>query len=384
MYNKYLKYKLKYINLKKQVGGSSISSLSSVPPASEFYLPCEINHLCTEVQSKKFFELNSMFKSILKSDSEITVTAGLPGLGYNQDPFIQLYNGINSYYNIFNGHILHLSDIFKTKSICSSQKCVLKHNSNENKREITIGNEVKIPYGFTLIEGTIINQQVNVLPGTLNTDQSIYIDIPEIRSSEGEQSKGGNFISGIEDSDGIIPIFYIDGIDLSYNQILSNLPKHKMIELSCSFKSNGFRHIDEVMCLMGYGKDKFKVWFYDKFTESTANFNELNTEREINLNKVSNALFGTDFHESKDKFVFFPYSHNIPSIFNRVWIEKTNECICLLPTGWESSVAFEITQLKSYLTGVKTIVYFVNVPSPNQDRPEGGAHCMIKQRFSKS
>jgi hypothetical protein len=336
-----------------------------------------------------------MFKSLLKSDSEITVTDGVPGLGYNQDPFLQLYNGINSYYNIFNGHIVHLSDIFKTKSICSSQKCVLKHNNNKNEREreINIGDEVKIPYGFTLTEGTITKEQVNVLPGTLNTDQSIYINIPESRISEGEQSKGGNFISGIEDSTGLVPIFYIEGIDPTYNQILSNLPKHKMVELSCSFKSNGFRHIDELMCLMGYGKDKFKVWFYDKFSESIANFdkhivreisaNELNIEREINLNKVSNALFGTDWQQSADKFVFFPYSHNKPSIFNRVWIEKTNECICLLPTGWESIIASEITQLASYLTGKPTHVYFVNVPLPNSYRPEGGAHCMIKQRFHK-
>jgi len=342
---------------------------------SDYYLPCEITHITTHLYSTKFLELNKNLKSFF------TITKGLGGIGYNQDSYVQLItSGTPKYYNIYNMGLLYNSNFIDVSNT-----------------EFKYDNGVKI----------------NILG-----------------NNEFEQSKGGNFISGPKNGDNKIPIFYIDGASAKYLDILRSLEKCILVELKCSFKSSGFRHIDELMCFMPYGNGKFKVWFYDSFDEQI-----LNDERKENLEKISQALFGKPYEEAIDKFVFFKYDMDKPSLFNRSWIEYGDKCYCLFPILSkehtklimlkeqkqelleeiqelleekqelvEEQIKYktenikiiteklkentrytkfyeEIEKLSSCLTNLKPKIIFVKVPAQNDEIPVGGVHCMIKQRF---
>jgi hypothetical protein len=394
--HKYLKYKLKYLNLKKliqstQLGGSDL----------DYYLPCEISHYTKEIYySKESIQQqnnNELIKIIGQSD------ANLFSGGYYQDPYIQLYNNKEKkYFNIHNNYV----------------------GDKEN---------------------------CDVFP----SDKNVMIHISYDNKGEGEQSKGGNFISAPEiklDSITKYTIFYIEGcsqeiiekfIKCGYEKYdinsktftkIKDRPNKLLVELKCSFKaSESFRHIDELMCFMPYGKEKFKVWFYDKFTESDNLtppeykkllkelfkkkdrgkdwFDEklslgkklpemekkyielLNKERLENLNIIYNVLFNTDYEsikDNKDKFIFLKFYMNKPSLLNRVYIEKNNDNvnnpIIIFPNDEIQKENNKIINgekdiMLSYITGKPITVKYINVKPANEEEPEGGPHCLIKQRF---
>jgi hypothetical protein len=84
---------------------------------------------------------------------------------------------------------------------------------------------------------------------------------------------------------------------------------------------------------MPYGKNKYKIWFYDKYNEddfgTKALLKSFNNERIQNLNKICNALYNRDYNKERDKnnFFFLRYSADRPSIFNRTWYETKDKCI---------------------------------------------------------
>lgn len=178
-----------------------------------------------------------------------------------------------------------------------------------------------------------------------------FIEIKPSNKSAEEQNKGGNFISSPNGT-----IFYIEGVSQDFLDILYQKTSSLLVEIKCGFKAkNMFRHIDEIMCFMPYGHNKYKVWFYDIFDRSCFRklFNEdyfdgdsfiedsfdgdsfhgnsidkkiqeLNEEKLVNLNKISLALFRKSYDQSTDNFVFFKFYSFRPSIFNRTWYETRN------------------------------------------------------------
>ena len=357
---------------------------------SSFYLPCEITHFT----SHKYYKdqdtdaTSREIKQIISSSNESVFS----GLGYYQDPYVQIYNGIN-YKNFYNIGIIFISNIRDSKF----------------------------------------------------TDE--YQTFRPSNQQQIEQSKGGNFISAPNNV-----IFCVSGAndELLYN--IRSQTQKQIIELECSFKAgiseefpNGcFRHIDELMCFMPYGVGEYKVWFYDELDENSFqqhfdnqikltkeykeaeiekdrlkknqerffdeyrhalnkfnnyikdNRNEyikniipiLNCERRQNLEKISKALFNKPFCECTDKFVFFKYYSYKPSIFNRVWYETNDKCICLFPeindSNIKTNVINEMNKVFSYIRpGIRPNFHFINVKPSNEKEPEGTIHCLIKQRFIK-
>jgi hypothetical protein len=441
---KYIKYKNKYLLLKNIYGG-----MESEPPVgiklipseytqiypnrtnlTNYYLPCEITHITTHLYSTKFLKLNPSLKD------NLIITEGLGGVGYNQDPYVQLLNPLTKkYYNICNTEILHKSYFYDSQKICLSDRCVYKSIDLTDLKQDKIfvkNQKIDLSYDYTLIEGNA--ETFYYMKNDFKDDDGCFIE--GLVGGEKEQSKGGNFISGPKNSDGKIPIFYIEGASPRYLDILRSLTNCILVELKCSFKSSGFRHIDEVMCFMPYGINNFKVWFYDSFN------NELkDAERMENLDKISFALFGKSYEEKTENFVFFKYDITIPSFFNRSWIEYEDECICLFPRldeyfeklkkttdeedkeivneqyvidfdienastdqdlklietnknllekriqnneKMKNEIIFfekQIGELSSYFNGKKPKIHYVNIPKINEKKPEGGVHCMIKQKF---
>jgi hypothetical protein len=117
------------------------------------------------------------------------------------------------------------------------------------------------------------------------------------------------------------------------------------------------------------------------------------TEAQINnLNKICNCLFNGDFIGNEDKFVFFKFFDYYPSIMNRLWIEKQDICFCIYPKkklsefdAYKNNYLIfqgEISKIKSCINQDKHIMFKeIDVLDSNPNEPEGGPHCLFKQRF---
>ena len=342
-YEKYLLYKNKYLLLKNQYGSSNVlvedgssnvlikdgSSNVLVEDGSsnvlvldndltsDFYLPCEITHLTTKIycndETKEKLNYHHPNNEDKISDDIIDIL--LLGLEYKQDPYIQLYNG-SQYYNIYINYLVSHIDLIKKKKICDSDICEYKYRQKPSEEIKNLRRNQEIPnfYGLQLITGIskeIIEHNVNALKYDLI--KYLELNIRNGVSPLGEQSKGGNFISGpelikteLKEIFGY-PIFYISGIPEELKTLLNRSNCH-LIELQCSFKTNGFRHIDELMCFMPYGKNidgsnNYKIWFYDILDNYS--FNKDKNILEKLKNKINTSIksykLNLDEIDNKDK-----------------------------------------------------------------------------------
>ena len=415
-YKKLTSYVSKYYDL---IGGAD----------DLFYLPSELTHYTTHLYYGSLLTIHNPTINEL-----IGPTADDFNVRYYQDPFIQLFNASNNkYLDLFNSALI---SIYRKKMLCASERCEYEprfNNSDPSQNKIfNLNHEISLPYGYKLKSGSIREAEYYSGPPSLTNDDKFVIRIVDNTPEEiayREQSKGGNFISAPMGTNPTKSyIFAIKGAKPELLDKIRSYPLTDLTELRCSFKSNGFRHIDELMCFMPYGKTDrghkiFKVWFYDeldaysfnnlKIRNTHLNITDrsfgslepelkrsylalLNTERMHNLNLISNKLFGSDYASNTDKFVFFKLYLNSVSIFNRVWIEKPNQTICLFGQNLASvitnrdqinantdRVKSECTSLKSWVNQTHPIVFkWLETPTSDENKPEGGVHCMIKQRFN--
>jgi len=383
-FKKYITYKTKYLQLKKQLGGN-------IP--ADYYLPCDITHY-TKKLTYSDNTANKLRENDLSIQPSIKKTSANTGRsGYNQDPYIELYNG-EEYYDLF----INKLDIIKTR-ICNSDVCIYQYKRASVERPNQIfkkGDRIPVLFNYMKISGDVIEEEYLDLPDELKNNNIFSLKIDN--HSEYEQSKGGNFISAPDNT-----IFYVSGVNPTILEKLNNL-SCKKVELECSFKANGFRHMDELMCFMPYGRNQYKIWFYDELNiTSFTNLNNFNTktteqkqdwlrilncERMRNLDKISMALFGSEYSMNIEEFVFFDFYSYKPSIFNRVWIEYKDSCICLFnrlnnqPNNMQKLQA-EKLKLKSCINNREPMIFDIKVAESNENIPEGGIHCLIKQQFQK-
>lgn len=387
-YAKYIKYKNKYLNLLNQKAGS------------DFYLPCEITHYTSTAYYSKYNR--EIPEHIINSIDNIDY-------GYIQDIYIQLYNS-ESYKTIVTSEMDSLVKplFFIDKIICNEECCTCSYTFNFSERITkTFTRDEDIPNIYKKCEPRNCTNKINTRIGYNSFTNDEYIGVEyKINDKDiliREQSKGGNYISAPNNT-----IFYIDGTNIIIDEILKINKKLNCVELKCNFKSvnNTFRHIDEIMCFMPYGKNKYKIWFYNEFTRKHFNLSsysnekicELNIERLENLNKISQALFGQSFENSHENFVFFDFYIWTQSIFNRTWYEQSDKCICLFPNlvsnpeliynkllidNLITNVKNEMKKVKSYIDDKIPTFIFIDVKEANSEKPEGTLHCMIKQRFIK-
>ena len=378
------KYKINYIQNAGNIHDTS----------NNFYLPCEITHYTSKVYFNERDKITEKITEKIGKSNKTTFT----GVGYYQDPYIQLYNGI-IYKNIYNTDVVSFFDF---------------NNIGE--------------------ESDFKNDE--------------HIKVEPLNSSATDQNKGGNFISAPDST-----IFYIEGISSNLLSELKTNTTNNIVELKCGFRVfpnhqtsglDGFRHVDEIMCFMPYGIQGYKIWFYDEFDEMCFNslldylpdikpivdqnkklfvsgkitnqekirLNKeaikckiivLNIERLANLEKISIALFAKPYSECTDKFVFFKYYAFLPSIFNRTWVETKDSITCLFPEiNQNIKYQIEINQIKTKvmeemekihsiivpannnIQSTKPVQYFfIPVIAANELAPEGTIHCLIKQRFIK-
>jgi hypothetical protein len=381
-----MKYKVNY-NYNKQKGGSY------------YYLPCEITHYTSHV-----YYSNTNISSD-KISKKIGMSSGNISWNYYQDVYVQLYDGEN-YKNIITNDMFNNISNKKSISICNHDECICRNKKIKEPKIYYKNDEilVKFPWLCEPLPTSIIT---NIINPEFTNDIFIKINPTDTRNSTIEQLKGGNYISAPDNI-----IFYINGTNIiieEINKINNNL---NCIELNCSFKANDFRHLDELMCFMPYGKNKYKVWFYDEFNEthfdnihniySKRYVDIINKERLENLNKISNALFCLPYNKCVDNFVFFNFYLWTQSILNRTWYETPEKCICLFPIlsisldlkldlsltlcllrDLNQKVHNEMEKVYSCIDNKKPTYDFIKVSDVDLEKPNGTLHCLIKQRFEK-
>lgn len=197
--NKYIKYKNKYLYLKKMIGGEKI-----------YYIPCEIY-----LQTQKIY----LPKKVLFEKIKLMVlreSVGKVEVDENGKDNKIIFNDFDTFYQ--------------------DPLIFLKNDKNENFA-IRIKKDIK--YDFILKDKTIVYKYTGDVNGN---------------------NYGGNFISSPNNENS--SVFYCEGIsDEIFNFMDSNL-NQKLVEIKCGFKFNNERHIDELMCFMPYGQDYFKIWIY--------------------------------------------------------------------------------------------------------------------------
>jgi len=413
----YAKYKSKYLKLKKQLGGSR-----------EYYQPCEITRLTTELF------INKIVMSILNLQA-ILQTKNEHGHEFMEVP-------VNS-----NG----------SATYCQDPAIFLKKNSDGYKYAI------------------------NVLD-TLDLSSFNKIDVRAASSND----YGGNFITSPEStlSSPNGTIFCFSGISGPLQSTIQTYCMQNLVQLECGFRNQGERHIDECMCFMPYGPGAFKIWIYyirnitlsegaklllDRCSEQEKNeviqlvnwleqnypmhiehinkiksgdFNlhelplpirnkltsrhikcikeftskidqriafisdlqgiwtRLETERQANLEKIARNIYSSSYAETSGNFVSFPLDleldtnfngtidfkiTNVP-IFNRVWYETATNVKVLFSIGnaidpeVQGILARETPHVKSIHNLAKPINYhLINTNKYNEDgRVGGNLHCLIK------
>jgi hypothetical protein len=361
-----------------------------------FYLPCEITHYTF----RKYF---SIVRDRFPGVKQVIDLIGPPdesklgGIGYYQDAYVQLFNG-TEYKNLINLCVVDSAHVKKVIYTCIADRCdVIFTKFDRLWHSYSRGETFTIEPGKSIVpEGSYTQHTIIEIIPDFENDNFIEISIPKVKSYniECEQSKGGNFIASPNGT-----IFYVEGAHpIIINELLKSMCC--LVEIKCGFKAvnNTFRHIDELMCFMPYG-DRYKVWFYDELDRNCfrnlldketidEKIRQLNIERILNLNIISNALFKKDYDECIDNFVFFKFYSFLPSIFNRTWYETPDKCICLFASGIEANLLIklrhEMSMVRSIINPQIEIEYdFIDVRSPNELNPEGTLHCLIKQRFIK-
>ena len=134
-------------------------------------------------------------------------------------------------------------------------------NFLSNELHISGIQRIKSSTGFLQDPYIILNNSQNNnflirVFGDCNISDIQEIDIENNRLNFNGNHYGGNYISS--------PNKKIFTFDKSVELIncISRILSDEIVPLDCSFKINNERHIDEIMCFMPYGKDKYKVWFY--------------------------------------------------------------------------------------------------------------------------
>ena len=419
-YLKYLKYKNKYFELKKMYGG--------LFPEKNLELLSELANY-----TRRIFITNEDIYQLIKThviSDFITSEYVTVKSGFAQDPLIQLYNRIEKiYYNYINS--IGWSD----NIIISKKKYIPPHLRKpgivqQEEEGDGILNKLHQDNVFKQLEYKNIKLDNNkeLCHDVRNIDKYIECDYLD-------QIKGGNFISSPPTD--FAPngaIFYIKPITEEFKNILEQNVNQKIVPLNILFKfekdNTIFRHIDEIMCFMPYGTNKFKVWFYDIIkTEGMDEEIYLNLKQEHldNLNKISQALFNSDYGMNKDKFfiisidVGYPnYIFPFPPIFNSTYIEYDPADIDKLkeieperekyfnernipqlfishsssnPDSLNKDIVEELDKLKSFITD-KPVKYHIidtnklhniglDIEYTYKSVPGGNLHCTIKQEFKK-
>jgi hypothetical protein len=438
-FSKYCKYKNKYIKLKKYLGGSSFTSITEQinllndqilkDISGKLFIPCEINNFTKNLYISQhlidynlYHTLNVIFRNF------IVVRSGDANY-FMQDPYILLKDSSNNDYAI---------EVRSGYSGFLPNK-ILKYNSDQTTNHFG-GNFISAPNKkiFT-IDNTYLQDNV----GSHLLEQPIVLDCSFQTNGRHIDELMCFMPYGLRKYK--IWIYYIDNIELEYlipkiedvllkfekfkerkdkipyeENIAERVNRIKRITIPAHKKINPYKNVDNTLKsdIEFLNIERFKKDFgppdyfvlYNHLKEIDIQLPPiesirkiLDKERENNLNKISNALFGGIYKNNMENFVSFPidlscevkiennefkYFWNIISIpiFNRLLVETDSLRKCVFPTGAltdKVNLILEQEKIKSYLNNESFEFIDVNTDEYNQGHGAvgGNVHCLIKNQY---
>jgi hypothetical protein len=422
---KYLKYKAKYLKLKKQIAGADVA----------IFLPCEINLITKELyfDASIFGIYGSQFSDL--SNEVIINRSFVEGSGvFRQDPAILLKmlnnddasiivrpDGLSIYAfdgrhtiipylngNDFGGNFIsspnypdNLGTIFYFENInpalqsvidgLPQNKCPLSCIFRKSGERHIDECMCFMPYGDSYKVWIYSIRSI-----------SINADLTEKVAGCSEVNKNNlytyinnyayNPMLGNAVLQGLVGELYAGTTDERRTVILNEFKKIRRFEIGLTGNNLKWFY---------YFLNKKK---YDSIVDLEVLTSILELERYENMVKINSFLFGGELEDNLNKFVIFPldltltdtnyenfdYSIvNVP-IFNRLWIETPTKCLCLFSCGSSedatvtSIIEEEKASLRSMINISKPIIYkYVNTEAFHTSGSIGGnLHCLIKQRMT--
>jgi hypothetical protein len=145
-------------------------------------------------------------------------------------------------------HTLYMHKSVLSKLVSLNLQCIINQNGNEKYQQD--------PAIF--LKGTDGSDTAIKVKDGLDLTNFKIIDVKHITAND----FGGNFIASFaRDDHPYGTVFYFDKVNPTLISKLQELSSQNFVSLSCSFRYDDERHIDECMTFMPY-KDKYKVWIY--------------------------------------------------------------------------------------------------------------------------
>lgn len=409
-YQLYLKYKNKYINLKKQIGSASLEFQES---SNELILPCEINHNTSNLYISNLSDRNKLFEtlqniirgsqiSVIKIDHSFAQDAHIllkdntkhyaikTNTVNTTYPFnnseIKLYTKCNNFLDIYNGN--HFGGNF----ISSPENIIFTFDDSEFSDCLDKNLEsivVRLNCSFRYKNERHIDETMCFMPYGINNYKVWIYDFRKI-----EFDTKLKIIENTLKSEKINKILEtFDSLKVIHAPDSSNEIAVKNVELIKEFKKIFWRPTDLEALKIRLGLLTFNL-------NSEEIIQHLNLEREHNLEIISQALFNGSYEDNSDKFVFFPLDiyiidgnykiTNIP-IFNRLYIETDEIKHCIFPISNQKDIDPEVSEkldeetqnLRSYNDNQKVICSVFKTSEFNDEGNVGGnLHCLVKNQYS--
>lgn len=449
-YKKYLKYKNKYNSLQQLKGGNN-KHLILLSEACNNTNTIYIGKLEGDFKSKYrqvIYKIISESRLNVSVNQKFIDTKG-----FNQDSLIQYFDLSNNKYVNYLNHIgfnqprslsfKSINDDYKinlekailyferdykeqvekntveysnfirnikieVEKIIKSAKCLLEYNEiiDSNKEYLCskhLMNYIQLQFHGWLSNYAFIIKDIyssfelhdsnkeyfDVFP-----QSKYYFEVNKSIKTHSEFEKGGNFISSPPTPNSIYgAIFCLSPIHELTIDFIDKHVKQKLIQLKCSFiqKKQGFdfRHIDELMTFMPYGKNKFKIWFYNHIYINNEPSSIYYDERLDNLDLICYELYGKSYRDNKDElnnhFVFFDIflrrnnTFNQPPVMNRLLFEDDDQIMCFFSnTSQNDIVVAEQSKINSFSGINKNVKFFFIDTNIINDNDTGNLHCLIK------
>ena len=337
-YKKYLKYKVKFLNLQKQIAGSSPLLI----PLSD-----EIISLADEVFNDTKFILISQPKDLEEPRDQLL------------DRLIQIFES-NQIDYIPIPNFFFFQDWFK-----------INRNLSGSEYKINILLEPRASSKF------LFNRNLATITEKI---KSTYTDsnINYITTNVNTSGKGGNYLAIPKLSLYFTLSDNLESASCKYIRGLICLDKYSNID----------GHIDEILCFMPYPDNMYKLWLYTPiFTDDISE--ELKTKilenHNNNKEKITEII-------SSDNIIEFPLLFNSlgmindPPLFNRICIKKKNKFIFIFPSQNDRIKEKIMEQFEIIKSGYpESIIEFVDSTVTHNDNGipgniiGGNLHCLTKQ-----
>jgi len=401
----YVKYKNKYLKLKKQTG-------SAIQVHNKF-LPCEIVHYTNTlyISSNRYRLIQYIQELIASSGIHVNIVPNQGSGGFSQDPYILLKDGSNNFAVKVSSNVTYLDDRMDIIN------CYTKYFNGNHYGGNYISSPTNIIFTFDNSDHlkTCINRYL------IDPIISLHCSFTSRRERHIDET-----MCFMPYGIGLYKIWFYIIRNIKWNHhvfgFLKVIQDLDMKATNIKFTNLKTNHVDNYheiddMIILDLPIIKNKLTPQEVFLLQQQYFQlenptleiireRLEKERLDNLNIISNTLFGTRYNINIGKFVEFPIDltiegiqiregtfyfdfkiSNIP-IFNRILIENELGKYCIFSTGpnidptVQSLLDVELPNVKSYIDdGVFNINYYNTSEYNNEGIVGGNLHCLVKNQY---